>query len=403
MGLSVMERADAVRVVAAGMSCKRVAADLAVPPSTVLYWANTAGMEFQSRAKHGTVWSSPLITRMDTLKTPGGRLTLLGRSWIETRLRQGQTRSAIAAELGVHPSTITREINQRVNTAGKYFALPAHGKAVAATARPKPRKLDGDELRRRVVAWLKDGRSPQQIQGRLRREFPDREDLRVSHETIYQALYVQGAGTLRHELTVEQALRSGRSTRKPRSKLPARSNRSWIGNGTRITDRPPAAADRAIPGHWEGDLMLGGVGKGALITLVERRSRFMLLGLLPESHDSFTVSDELTAMISTLPTTLRGTLTWDQGAEMALHADLTLATDLRVFFCDPHSPWQRPTNENHNGLLRQYFPKGTDFRNVTREEVSEAQRRLNTRPRAVLDFATPAEKINEQLTIALTP
>lgn len=403
MLLSVIERADAVRVIAGGVSCERVATYLAVPPTTVLKWANTAGMELQPGRRGGPAGNARLITRMDALTTPGGRLTMLGRSWIETRLRQGRTRAAIAAELGVHPSTITREINQHLNTAGKYFALPAHGKAVAAAARPKPRKLDGVELRERVVAWLNDGRSPQQIQGRLRREFPDREDLRVSHETIYQSLYVQGAGALRHELTVEQALRSGRSTRKPRSKLPARSNRPWIGDGNHITDRPAEAADRAIPGHWEGDLLLGGVGKGALITLVERRSRFMLLGLLPETHDSFTVADELTAMINTLPTTLRETLTWDQGPEMALHADMTLATHLKVFFCDPHSPWQRPTNENHNGLLRQYFPKGTDFRGVSPEQVHEAQRRLNTRPRAVLDFATPAEKINEQLTIALTP
>lgn len=400
--LPVEERARAVVGVAAGQTCSAVAAARGIHVKGVRRWATLAGMELRANRPGGPDGVPAKITRSMDLTTDGGRLTLLGRSWIQTGLRAGKTQRELAQEIGVHPSTISREVRARSNSAGTYYALAAHGNAVSATARPKPRKLADPQLREVVVAWLNRGHSPQQIQGRLVREFPHHKELRVSHETIYQALYVQGAGALRHELTVEQALRSGRTTRKPASKLPGRGARTWISDGHHLRDRPAAAADRAVPGHWEGDLLLGGVGKGALITLVERASRFTMLGLLPGTHDSATVRDVLIDMIQGLPERLRGSLTWDQGIEMRKHAEFTLATNLDVFFCDPHSPWQRPSNENQNGVLRQYFPKGTDFRAVTQERVAEVQDLVNSRPRAVLEFATPAEILNTKLDVALT-
>lgn len=400
--LSVEERARAVVEVAAGQSCLAVAVSRGVSSKGLQRWAKLAGMELHTGRFGGPVGATAKITRASEFTTDGGRLTLLGRSWIETGLRGGKTQRELAAQLGVHPSTVSREIRAHANSRNMYFALAAHGAAVAAAARPKPVKLEQPQLREVVVAWLNRGRSPQQIQGRLAREFPDREDLRVSHETIYQALYVQGAGALRHELTVENALRSGRTSRKPRSKLPGRGARTWITDEHHISQRPAAASDRAVPGHWEGDLLLGAVGQGALITLVERSSRFTMLGLLPGTHDAATVRDVLTGMIQRLPERLRGSLTWDQGNEMRQHAQFTMATDLDVFFCDPHSPWQRPSNENQNGVLRQYFPKGTDFRVVTPERVAEVQDLVNSRPRAVLEFATPAEILDAELGVAIT-
>ncbi|MGO2111208.1 MAG: IS30 family transposase [Pseudoclavibacter sp.] len=359
-------------------------------------------MSLQAGRRGGPAGLAAKITRADALLTEGGRLTLLGRSWIETGLRAGKSQREIAGDLGVHPSTVSREIRGRKNARGIDYAMNAQRRAVAAAARPKPAKLDDPELRAVVIDGLNNGHSPQQIEGRLKRDAPERKDWRVSHETIYQALYVQGAGGLRHELEVEQALRSGRTSRKPRSRLPGRGNRPWITDANHISNRPPEADDRAVPGHWEGDLVLGGVGQGALITLIERRSRFTLLGLLPDTHDADTVRDGLISLVSDLPEHLRGSLTWDQGTEMAETAEFMMATDLDVWFCDPHSPWQRPTNENQNGLIRQYFPKGTDFRPVTPERVTEVQNLLNTRPRAVLEFATPAETLNEELVDATT-
>ena len=236
--------------------------------------------------------------------------------------------------------------------------------------------------------------SPTQIANRIAQEFPDDEDMRVSHETIYQALYLQGYGALRHELGVELALRSKRKGRKPQSKLPAK-GKPWL-EGANISLRPAEAEDRAIPGHWEGDLILGGDLKSCLITLVERRSRFLLMSRLTV-HDAQTVSEKLAEMVKGIPKELSKTLTWDQGVEMAKVADFELATDFKVYFCDPHSPWQRPTNENTNGLIREYFPKGTRFTEVTDEAVAYAQWLLNNRPRAVLDWKFPSEAIQEVL------
>lgn len=232
--------------------------------------------------------------------------------------------------------------------------------------------------------------------------FPDRPELWVSHETIYQALYVQGKGSLRHELTVTKALRSGRSRRTPASRLPSRDVRPWLA-GARLVDRPAAAADRAVPGHWEGDLVIG-PGNSGIATLVERNTRFALIARLPGVRDSATVIDVLQDQIMRLPEHLRQTLTWDQGQEMSRHKDFTIATGCPVFFCDPHSPWQRGSNENLNGLVRDYYPKGTDFNSVSDEAIEVMVAQLNDRPRKTLGYQTPREKLNELISsVALAP
>ncbi|GAB3929951.1 IS30-like element ISCg2 family transposase [Microlunatus endophyticus] len=332
-----------------------------------------------------------------------GHLTYSARILIGIRIREKRIHSQIARELGVHRSTVKREVNAG-SVEGRYRCKVAQQRADERRRRPKPCKIrPGTPLWEEVKTRLNDRQSPEQIAGRLRREFvgrADMDDMQVSHETIYQALYVQGAGALRHELTVEKALRSGRTSRRPRSKLPARTNRSWIGNAT-ITARPAEADDRAVAGHWEGDLIIGGDLRSALITLFERTTRFCLISRI-EVHDTTTVTDRLSQMAARLPTSLWRSLTWDQGVEMADHAQFSVASDCPVFFCDPHSPWQRPTNENGNGLIREFFPKGTDFTQVTDDAVAEAERLLNTRPRKILSFATPAETLNQLLTVAPT-
>jgi IS30 family transposase len=243
--------------------------------------------------------------------------------------------------------------------------------------------------------------SPQQIAGELRLMFPDRAEMHVSHETIYQALYVQGKGALRHELTVTKALRSGRAGRIPQSRLPRRSNRPWL-DGARLADRPAEVEDRAVPGHWEGDLVVG-PGNSGIVTLVERATRNTLLGRLPGTRDSATVTDVLQHMIQGLPAELKRTITWDQGTEMANHAAFTIASGCPVFFCDPHSPWQRGTNENTNGLIRDFYPKGTNFNDVTDDDLAETQRLLNIRPRQTLGWRKPCDMLDELIaSVAIT-
>ncbi|NYE69096.1 IS30 family transposase [Microlunatus parietis] len=330
-----------------------------------------------------------------------GRLTLAGRVVIAVRLRDQWRPAAIARALGVHRSTVKREI-EAGSVDGRYRPKIAQRLADERRRRPKSDRVKirpGTELWDELIARLNAKQSPEQIAGRLALDFAGRDAMQVSHETIYQALYVQGAGALRHELAVEKALRSGRTTRRPRSKLGPRSNRSWIGTAT-ITARPAEAEDRAVSGHWEGDLIIGGGNqRSALITLFERTTRFCLISRITV-HDAATVTDRLTEMAARLPAALWRSLTWDQGVEMADHARFTIATGCPVFFCDPHSPWQRPTNENGNGLLREFFPKGTDFTKITDQQVAEAEHLLNTRPRKILNYQTPAEKLAQLITVA---
>jgi IS30 family transposase len=253
-------------------------------------------------------------------------------------------------------------------------------------------------LRLEVLARLRLRHSPRQIALRLREDFPDDRTMWVSHETIYQAIYLQARGNLRAELTRQVALRSGRAARRPRAAAAGavRSNRDWV--GLSIAARPAEAADRAVPGHWEGDLVIGKAGTSAIATLVERTTRFVILLALPESRVSEHVVGQLVTAMGCLPDRLRRSLTWDQGSEMAQHKAFSVATGCPVFFCDPHSPWQRGSNENTNGLLRQYYPKGShDFGTTTQADLDTTAAELNGRPRETLGWRTPAEKLEELL------
>ena len=351
--------------------------------------------------------------------------------------------------MGRAPSTISRELRRNAATrSGKldYRASVAQWKAELMARRPKTAKLVADDRlreyvqdrlagqvrrpdrtvvpgpatapwkgrnkprrqdRRWATAW-----SPEQISNRLKVDFPEDESMRISHEAIYQALYVQGRGALRRELTA--CLRTGRALRVPRARVFGR-GKHFVTDEVMISQRPAEAEDRAVPGHWEGDLILG-LGSSAIGTLVERSSRFTMLLHLPPmdgrdgpkvengpaltGHGAEAVRDAIADAIRELPDHLRRSLTWDQGAEMAQHAKLRIDTGLEVYFCDPQSPWQRGTNENTNGLLRQYFPKGTDLARHSTEDLAAVAAALNTRPRKTLDWRTPAEVLDERLAAA---
>ncbi|WP_456299258.1 IS30 family transposase [Microbacterium halophytorum] len=395
-------RLAAYRALIAGTPSIRVGAELGVSRAGVVKWAKLVGMSFIEGRFGG------IVQPRDRVSGGGSgsyrRLTRADRAFIEQALAAPRPWSLrqIAGHLGFSVSTISREVSRNRLPYGdeyRYSADVAHYRAQLARHADRPKKLDHPVLRARVVGLLNEGWAPDAVAGRLKLDFPDQPEMHVSHETIYQALYVQGKGGLRHELTVEKALRSGRTSRRPQSKLPRRSARPWLA-GARLSDRPAEAADRAVPGHWEGDLVVGPNNSG-IITLVERRSRFALLGRLPGSRDSVTVTSRMVDMVRTLPRALFTTVTWDQGAEMAQHVDFTIATGCEVFFCDPHSPWQRGSNEQFNGLLRDFFPKGTDFNHVTDDDLARAQHLLNTRARKTLDYWTPSEKLREAIGVAL--
>jgi IS30 family transposase len=354
----------------------------------------------------------------------------------------------IARQVNRSPSTISRELRRNAGTRSgslTYRASTAQWHADRRARRPKPAKLAVNPQLRRyvqdrlagvvrrpdgtvvsgpiVAAWngRRHGRrqdrrwgkswSPEQIAHRLRLDFPDDESMQISHEAIYQSLYVQGRGALRRELTA--CLRTGRALRVPRAR--AQRGKNFVSEELMISERPAEAEDRAVPGHWEGDLILG-LDRSAIGTLVERSSRFTMLLHLPppadrtkpavkhgppvSGHGAEAVRDAIAEQITTLPEQLRRSLTWDQGAEMAEHAQLSIDTGLQVYFCDPRSPWQRGSNENTNGLLRQYFPKGTDLARYNADELTAVAATLNSRPRKTLGWRTPAEVLDEYLTAA---
>jgi IS30 family transposase len=376
----------------------------------------------------------------------GRYLSFAEREDIALRRGQGLGVRAIARTLGRSPSTISRELRRNAATRGgqlDYRASIAQWKAELQARRPKTAKLASQE---RLRAYVQDrlsgtiartdgkplpgpavrfvGRrhgpradrrwatswSPEQISHRLKLDFPEDETMRISHEAIYQALFIQSRGALKRELVA--CLRTGRALRVPRARTRGRGKR-FVTPEIMITERPAEVADRAVPGHWEGDLIIG-LNKSAIGTLVERTTRFTLLLHLPPmaghcrqqrmkngpplaGHGAEAVRDEIARVIGTLPEQLRRSLTWDQGAEMAHHAQLRVDTGLAIYFCDPQSPWQRGTNENTNGLLRQYFPKGTDLHRHSREALDAIALTLNTRPRKTLDWRTPAEALDENL------
>jgi transposase, IS30 family len=324
--------------------------------------------------------------------TGPGRLSLEERVEIRAWLEAGEAFAEIGRRLGRATSTISREVGG-IAGRGSYRPVTAHRQAWAQARRPKVTRLAANaELCRRVIADLERLWSPQEISGRLRREFPEDPEMQVSHETIYKSLFIQGRGELRRELA--RCLRTGRSRRQPRRRAGAE-RRGRIPAMVPISQRPAEVADRAVPGHWEGDLIIGARNRSAVGTLVERTSRLTVLLHLPDDYSAASVRAAATEAVLGLPEALRRTLTWDQGNEMADHARFSVDTGVAVYFCDPHTPWQRPTNENTNGLLRQYLPKGTNLAAVSRDDLQAIADSLNGRPRKVLDYMTPSEKFAE--------
>ena len=420
--------------IASGLSSEDAAMKVGVSPSVGARWLMVSGGLAPSHLSRS---AKPLSGRY---------LSFREREEIALLRAQGAGVQEVARRLGRAASTISRELRRNAATRGgglDYRATTAQWHAERAARRPKLAKLasnaalrsyvqerlaglvtrpGGGEVAGPAVPWKgrRLGRrqhrrwarawSPQQIAARLRLDHPDDESMRVSHEAIYQALYVQSRGALKRELT--QCLRTGRALRVPRARAQSR-GKSFVTPEVLISERPAGVEDRAVPGHWEGDLILG-LNSSAIGTLVERTTRFTLLLHLPAmeghgtqprtkngpalaGHGAEAVRDAITRTITTLPEDLRRSLTWDQGAEMAQHASLRIDAGLEVYFCDPHSPWQRGTNENTNGLLRQYFPKGTDLGVYDVEELAAVAATLNGRPRKTLGWRTPAEALDAAL------
>jgi IS30 family transposase len=420
--------------IAAGLASEDAAVEAGVSQAVGTRWFRQAG------------GMPPSMFRPSAKPLSGRYLSFAEREEIALLRAQGQSMQEVARRLGRAASTISRELRRNAATRSgglEYRATAAQWHAERAARRPKPTKLalnaalrtsveerltgavvapGGAAVPGPTVAWKgrrhgprQDRRwanawSPEQIARRLPVDFPDDETMRISHEAIYQALFVQGRGALRHELTA--CLRTGRVLRTPRART-RRRGKTFISPDIMISQRPAEAADRAVPGHWEGDLILG-LGSSAIGTLVERTTRFTLLLHLPRmtghghegwvkngpalaGHGAEAVRDAITRTIITLPEALRRSLTWDQGAEMAQHANLRVDAGVQVYFCDPHSPWQRGTNENTNGLLRQYFPKGTDLSVHSAEAIAAVAATLNARPRKTLGWKTPAEAFDKLL------
>ena len=416
------------------MASEDAAVEAGVSPAVGTRWFRKAG------------GMPPAMFRRSAKSLSGRYLSFAEREEIALLRVQGYSMQEVARRLGRAASTISRELRRNAATRSgglEYRATTAQWHAERAARRPKQAKLARNAALRAyveerlagvviapsgalvsgpAVSWKgrRHGRrqdrrwarawSPEQIARRLPIDFPDDEAMRISHEAIYQALFIQGRGELRRELTA--CLRSGRALRVPRART-RRRGKGFISPEIMISQRPAEATDRAVPGHWEGDLILG-LGSSAIGTLVERTTRFTLLLHLPRmtghgeetrikngpalaGHGAEAVRDAITRTIITLPEQLRRSLTWDQGAEMAQHARLKIDAGIQVYFCDPHSPWQRGTNENTNGLLRQYFPKGTDLSVHGADEIGAVTAALNARPRKTLNWRTPAEALDQSL------
>ena len=318
-------------------------------------------------------------------------LTLAEREEISRGLARQMSMRRIATKLGRSPSTVSREVNR--NSGLKHYrASQAEQAAWDRAHRPKRCKLVQNRALARIVAEkLQLQWAPRQIAGWLKRMYPNDESFQVSHETIYKSLFIQARGALKKELL--QHLRKTRAMRRSRHHTQKTDNHGRITNAVSIRERPAEVADRAVPGHWEGDLLFGS-NNSQIATLVERHTRYVML-VRTKSKDTKTVIDALIKQAHKLPRELYKSLTWDRGKEMADHQRFTLATDIKVYFCDPQSPWQRGSNENTNGLLRQYFPKGMDLSNVHQNRLNAVARRLNERPRETLQFYSPAEKFSE--------
>ncbi len=321
------------------------------------------------------------------------RLSVVEREEISRGLARDESLRSIADRLGRAPSTVSREVRINGGHLG-YRANVGHRASRRRAKRPKTRKLETcPRLREAVEDKLELWWSPSQISRWLVHTYPHDEGMHVSHETIYLSLFVQSRGALKRELT--QHLRTRRANRRPRGARPV-SGRGKIVDPVMISERPAEVADRAVPGHWEGDLVMG-KRQTAIGTLVERHTRYVMLFPLPDGHTAQAVRVALQQTVQKLPEHLWRSLTWDQGKEMAQHAQFTIDTGIQIYFCDPKSPWQRGSNENTNGLLRQYFPKGTDMSILTQQDLDQAAHSLNGRPRQTLEWMTPSEKLAEVL------
>ena len=386
-------RVEYVRLLDEGLNFTQAARAVGVSKRTGKAWRN-------GRTRATGRDEKPLVDwyrdPMDTPKPIHERyLCQDERLTIADRLRLGDGVRAIAGLLNRSPATVSREIRLNTNPrTGRYEPYRAQQTGADRLKRPRPSKTrPGTPLWAAILEGLRKRWSPEQISAKLREAYPHNENMNACAETIYQAIYVQGKGELKAEL--KRAVRQGRVRRKPRN---ANGRKPRFREPMVMTgERPAQVEDRAIPGHWEGDLILGAGNKSAVGTLVERSTRFVILLHLPGRHDAETVQDAITRKMRTLPKTLRNTPTWDQGAELALHKRVAMALDMRVYFCDPHSPWQRGTNENTNGLLRQYLPKGSDLSRYSEAQLDAIAAELNDRPRKTLDWDSPNKRINQLL------
>jgi transposase, IS30 family len=368
-----------------GSSTAQAARSAGVSEMSAVIWVKQAGYVPRTH---------PAVLEIVSCRRPRAPLSFTERCRLEDLLESGCTAGRAAELLDRHRDTIRRELVKGLTGSG-YRARVGQDVADTHRKRPKSRKLeDNPVLLGEVLRRLEQRHSPQQIAERLRQDFPDDPEMWVSHETIYQALYVQPRGELAR--LVKTALRTGRTQRKPQGRR--ETGQGKLKDMINISDRPKEADDRAIPGHWEGDLILGSTASGSAIgTLVERTTGFVVLLHLPGDRTAATLANAMSIKVPEIPEILRRSLTWDQGSEMALHTKITEATGLPIYFCDPHSPWQRGTNENTNGLLRQYFPKGTDLSFYGPGWLDQVAAELNARPRKRLDWRTPAEELDRLL------
>jgi IS30 family transposase len=360
-----------------------------------LWWRQAGAMALQRGQNTGRIHG--LVEPGDPDR-PGGRghrLSLDERIAIMRGLDAGLGYAEIGRRIDRDRSVVWREVRKNSNADGDYHARMAHSRGAENLKRPKAFRLNNPQLCGQVTTWMDDGWSPKLIADVLARDHPDDRLARVSHETIYQCLYVQGRGQLRADL--HKRLSTKRAARKPRDQAPRRSRFSEV---ITISKRPPEADDRAVPGHWEGDLIIGAHSGSAIGTLVERSTRFTILLHLPHDHTAESVATAMIEAMSELPAHLRRTITWDRGSEMANWQDIALQLRAPVYFCDPHSPWQRGTNENTNRLLRFWFEKSTDLRVHTKTDLKRIQDTLNKRPRPTLDLDTPADRLNALITQA---
>ena len=393
------EREKFFALLAAGMSVSRASAEVGINARTGRDWR--AGVRKDRDGLRTYPASRPALPGVGVRPGRGLSPRFLSeaeRIALADLHRAGWGVRSIARELGRDPGTVSRELARNSDPdSGEYHPHGAHWRAQARRVRPKQRKLVANPaLHAQVHDMLTRLKwSPEQISAHLSTQQPDDPAMNVSHETIYQTLYLQGRGELRREIA--KCLRTGRAVRKPR-RQPGQRQPRFIDPMLMISERPAEVEDRAVPGHWEGDLIVGPGHLSAIGTLVERTSRFVMLVHLPVDHTGESMRDGLITTMKTLPEQLRRSLTWDQGCEMSRHRDFTIATDIPVYFCDPASPWQRGSNENTNGLLRQFFPKGQDLRTFSAQDLLEVAHLMNTRPRKSLSWDNPAQRLAKLLT-----